>query len=110
MVSNSIFCMHTDEREQIGAVEAYWTHNPEVGGSKPLSAKIKYRTAITPATNFLFDFAITTIPARVIGKCFSHIPYIKEARVIGKCFSHIHYKAPIAQLVRAPFFSFELYL
>ena len=93
---------HADERKQIGAVEACWTHNPEVGGSKPLSAKIKYRTAITPATNFLFDFAITTIPARVIGKYFSHIPYIKEARVIGKALPYFPYKAPIAQLVRAP--------
>ena len=27
-------------REQGGAVEAYWAHNPEVSGSKPLSAKV----------------------------------------------------------------------
>ena len=26
-----------------GAVEACWAHNPEVGGSKPLSAKVFYR-------------------------------------------------------------------
>ncbi len=45
---------HAHERKQIGAVEACWTHNPEVGGSKPLSAKRKYRTAITPATKLLF--------------------------------------------------------
>uniref|UniRef100_A0A915Q6G4 Uncharacterized protein n=1 Tax=Setaria digitata TaxID=48799 RepID=A0A915Q6G4_9BILA len=27
--------------EQRGAVEACWAHNPEVGGSKPLAAKVE---------------------------------------------------------------------
>ncbi len=29
--------------KQGGAVEACWAHNPEIGGSKPLSAKVFYR-------------------------------------------------------------------
>ena len=31
---------HPKKSEQSGAVEACWAHNPEVGGSKPLSAEV----------------------------------------------------------------------
>ncbi|CAP20591.1 Protein CBG23838 [Caenorhabditis briggsae] len=30
-------------RQQRGAVEACWAHNPEVGGSKPLAARTFFR-------------------------------------------------------------------
>ena len=33
--------------KQSGAVEACWAHNPEVGGSKPLSAMILYFIDLT---------------------------------------------------------------
>ena len=41
--------------QQSGAVEACWAHNPEVGGSKPLSATKNFlpRPLVTPVFEFI---------------------------------------------------------
>ncbi len=47
--------------EQRGAVEACWAHNPEVGGSKPLAAKIVFaKLLITPFPYFALHVSTHT--------------------------------------------------
>jgi hypothetical protein len=65
------------DMEQIGAVEAFWAHNPEVRGSKPRSAN----SFFISITNVKFKMTPKSLTRDLIGYSVYHLNHMNIPKI-----------------------------